>query len=67
MGKHLDTARQFFGCDTRGLLEGGRYALVHTRSLESDAEADPHFAGSRAGGDGEGMFARYLEKMTRDA
>ena len=36
MGKHLDSAKPHFGRDTRGLLEGGRYALVHTRSLEFD-------------------------------
>ncbi|AEV72334.1 hypothetical protein MycrhN_1721 [Mycolicibacterium rhodesiae NBB3] len=36
MGSHLDSARQFFGRDTTGLLDGGRYALVHTRSLEFD-------------------------------
>jgi uncharacterized protein (DUF58 family) len=36
MGTHLDRARGFFGPDTSGLLEGGRYALVHTRSLEFD-------------------------------
>ncbi|MGO4444567.1 DUF58 domain-containing protein [Mycobacterium sp. 2YAF39] len=36
MGKHLDSAKQFFGRDTTGLLDGGRYALVHTRSLEFD-------------------------------
>jgi uncharacterized protein (DUF58 family) len=36
MGKHLDRAKQFFGRDTSGLLDGGRYALVHTRSLEFD-------------------------------
>jgi len=36
MGRHLDRAKQFFGRDTSGLLEGGRYALVHTRSLEFD-------------------------------
>jgi uncharacterized protein (DUF58 family) len=36
MGTHLDRARQFFGRDTTGLLDGGRYALVHTRSLEFD-------------------------------
>jgi uncharacterized protein (DUF58 family) len=36
MGKHLDEAKGFFGRDTSGLLEGGRYALVHTRSLEFD-------------------------------
>ena len=36
MGSHLDSAKQFFGRDTTGLLDGGRYALVHTRSLEFD-------------------------------
>jgi uncharacterized protein (DUF58 family) len=36
MGKHLDRARAHFGRDGNGLLEGGRYALVHTRSLEFD-------------------------------
>lgn len=36
MGKHLTTARTHFGTDTRGMLEGGRYALLHTRSLEFD-------------------------------
>jgi uncharacterized protein (DUF58 family) len=36
MGKHLDRAREVFGRATSGLLEGGRYALVHTRSLEFD-------------------------------
>lgn len=36
MGKHLDTAKAYFGTDTRGMLEGGRYALLHTRSLEFD-------------------------------
>ena len=36
MGIHLDRARAHFGRDGNGLLEGGRYALVHTRSLEFD-------------------------------
>ena len=36
MGKHLDKAKSYFGADTRGMLEGGRYALLHTRSLEFD-------------------------------
>ena len=36
MSKHLNRARTYFGTDTRGLLEGGRYALLHTRSLEFD-------------------------------
>jgi uncharacterized protein (DUF58 family) len=36
MGKHLDRARAHFGRDAGALLDGGRYALVHTRSLELD-------------------------------
>jgi uncharacterized protein (DUF58 family) len=36
VGKHLDSAKKYFGRDTSGFLEGGRYALVHTRSLEFD-------------------------------
>jgi len=36
VSKHLDRARSHFGTDTRGLLEGGRHALLHTRSLEFD-------------------------------
>jgi uncharacterized protein (DUF58 family) len=36
MGPHLDRAKAHFGRDTNGMLEGGRYALVHTRSLEFD-------------------------------
>jgi uncharacterized protein (DUF58 family) len=36
VGKHLDRAKAHFGTDTRGLLEGGRYALLHSRSLEFD-------------------------------
>lgn len=36
MGKHLHNAKSHFGADTRGMLEGGRYALLHTRSLEFD-------------------------------
>ncbi|WP_102144167.1 DUF58 domain-containing protein [Mycobacterium hubeiense] len=36
MGKHLNKAKAHFGTDTRGMLEGGRYALLHTRSLEFD-------------------------------
>ena len=36
MGTHLDSAKAHFGRDTSGMLEGGRYALVHTRSLEFD-------------------------------
>ncbi|ULE34169.1 DUF58 domain-containing protein [Mycobacterium sp. IDR2000157661] len=36
MGKHLNEAKSHFGTDTRGMLEGGRYALLHSRSLEFD-------------------------------
>lgn len=36
MGQHLNRAKRHFGADTRGLLEGGRYALLHTRSMEFD-------------------------------
>ncbi|BBY66521.1 DUF58 domain-containing protein [Mycolicibacterium helvum] len=36
MGHHLNRAKRHFGRDTRGLLEGGRYALLHTRSMEFD-------------------------------
>lgn len=36
MGQHLNRAKTHFGTDTRGLLEGGRYALLHTRTLELD-------------------------------
>jgi len=36
VAKHLNRARTYFGTDTRGLLEGGRYALLHSRSLEFD-------------------------------
>jgi len=36
VGRHLDSAKAYFGRDTTGLLDGGRYALVHTRSLEFD-------------------------------
>jgi uncharacterized protein (DUF58 family) len=36
VGKHLNRAKAHFGTDTRGMLEGGRYALLHTRSMEFD-------------------------------
>jgi len=36
VGQHLNRAKRHFGGDTRGLLEGGRYALLHTRSMEFD-------------------------------
>lgn len=44
MGQHLNRAKQYFGNDTRGLLEGGQYALLHTRSLEFD-DLRPYVAG----------------------
>lgn len=44
MGKHLHAATRWFGTDTRGLLEGGRYALLHTRTLEFD-DLRPYVAG----------------------
>lgn len=36
MGRHLNRAKQHFGSDTRGMLEGGHYALLHTRTMEFD-------------------------------
>lgn len=36
MGHHLNRAKRHFGTDTRRLLEGGRYSLLHTRSMEFD-------------------------------
>lgn len=44
MSKLLNRAKAHFGSDTRGLLEGGRYALLHTRSLEFD-DLRPYVAG----------------------
>src|ERR1700754_3742998 len=44
MSKLLNRARLHFGKDTRGLLEGGRYTLLHTRSLEFD-DLRPYVAG----------------------
>lgn len=44
MGQHLNRAKAHFGTDTRGMLEGGRYALLHTRSLEFD-ELRPYVPG----------------------
>lgn len=44
MGKYLNRAQQYFGTDTRGLLDGGRYAMLHTRSLEFD-DLRPYVAG----------------------
>ncbi|MEV0671437.1 DUF58 domain-containing protein [Mycobacterium sp. NPDC050441] len=44
MGRYLDSAKAYVGRDAGGLLEGGRYALVHTRSLEFD-ELRPYVPG----------------------
>lgn len=44
MGKHLDAAKAYVSRDAAGLLAGGHYALVHTRSLEFD-ELRPYVPG----------------------
>jgi uncharacterized protein (DUF58 family) len=44
LGKHLNRAKAHFGTDTGALLEGGRYALLHTRSMEFD-DLRPYVAG----------------------
>ncbi|OAN32528.1 DUF58 domain-containing protein [Mycolicibacterium iranicum] len=44
MGKHLNRARTYFGTDTRGMLDGGRHALLHTRTMEFD-ELRPYVPG----------------------
>jgi uncharacterized protein (DUF58 family) len=44
VGKHLNRAKTHFGTNTRGLLKGGRYALLHTRTLEFD-ELRPYVPG----------------------
>lgn len=44
MGTHLNAAKRHFGTNTRGLLDGGRYALLHTRTLEFD-DLRPYVAG----------------------
>ena len=44
MGTYLNHAKLHFGTDARGLLEGGRYALMHTRTLEFD-ELRPYVPG----------------------
>jgi uncharacterized protein (DUF58 family) len=36
MDKHLERAKQYFGRRTPELLQGGRHALINTRSLEFD-------------------------------
>lgn len=44
MGTHLNRAIAQFGTDTRGMLDGGRYALLHTRSMDFD-DLRPYVAG----------------------
>ena len=44
MGRYLDGVRAKFGGDTRGLLDGGRHALLHTRTMEFD-ELRPYVPG----------------------
>jgi uncharacterized protein (DUF58 family) len=44
LGKHLNRAKAHFGTNTGKLLEGGRYALLHTRSMEFD-DLRPYVAG----------------------
>jgi uncharacterized protein (DUF58 family) len=44
MGRHLNRATEHFGHDTRGMLDGGHYAMLHTRSLELD-DLRPYVAG----------------------
>ncbi|MEW5813498.1 MAG: DUF58 domain-containing protein [Actinomycetota bacterium] len=44
MGKYLNRVRSLFGGDTRGMLDGGRHALLHTRTLEFD-ELRPYVPG----------------------
>lgn len=44
MGRHLDAAKAYIGRDAAGMLAGGRYALVHTRSMEFD-ELRPYVPG----------------------
>jgi uncharacterized protein (DUF58 family) len=44
MGRHLQEARRYIGRDAGRLLDGGRYALVHTRSMEFD-ELRPYVRG----------------------
>ncbi len=44
MGKYLDSAKAYVGRDAGGLLEGGHYALIHTRSMEFD-ELRPYVPG----------------------
>ena len=36
MGRHLNRSRQFFGNVSRSMLQGGKHALLHTRTLEFD-------------------------------
>lgn len=44
MGQLLHAAKRHFPGPTRGLLDGGRYALLHTRTMEFD-DLRPYVAG----------------------
>lgn len=44
MGRHLNRAIEHFGQDTRGMLDGGHYSMLHTRSMELD-DLRPYVAG----------------------
>lgn len=44
MGRHLNRAIQYFGTDTRGMFDGGHYAMLHTRTMEFD-DLRPYVAG----------------------
>jgi uncharacterized protein (DUF58 family) len=44
VGRYLNNVRAVFGGDTRGLLDGGRHALLHTRTMEFD-ELRPYVPG----------------------
>lgn len=44
MGRYLNQAKLHFGTDTKGMLDGGRHALLHTRSMELD-DLRPYVAG----------------------
>jgi uncharacterized protein (DUF58 family) len=70
VGKHLDQAKAIFGRDTKGLLEGGSHALVHTRSLEFD-DLRPYVPGDdvrdidwkASARSGHVLIKRYVSEM----
>ncbi|CAN1556429.1 Domain of unknown function DUF58 [Mycobacteriaceae bacterium] len=71
MGKHLNRAKLHFGTDTRGLLDGGRYSLLYTRTLEFD-DLRPYVAGddvrdidwraSARSGSGDVLIRRFISE-----